>query len=130
VGIQIEAHHHEVATGGQNEIDMRFTTLTSMADNLMIYKYVVKNTAQLHGMTATFCPNRCSRTTPRECMFIKSLWKGETNLFYSEADYAGLSELGRTTLADCDPRLGVMRLCARPRTPIVVWCRVTKLRST
>ena len=56
LGIQIEAHHHEVATGGQNEIDMRFTTLTRMADNLMIYKYVVKNTARRHSMTATFMP--------------------------------------------------------------------------
>ena len=56
LGIQIEAHHHEVATGGQNEIDMRFTTLTRMADNLMIYKYVVKNTARQHSMTATFMP--------------------------------------------------------------------------
>ena len=56
LGIQIEAHHHEVATGGQNEIDMRFTTLTRMADNLMIYKYVVKNTARENGMTATFMP--------------------------------------------------------------------------
>ena len=56
LGIPIEAHHHEVATGGQNEIDMRFTTLTRMADNLMIYKYVVKNTAHQNGMTATFMP--------------------------------------------------------------------------
>jgi glutamine synthetase len=45
LGIQIEAHHHEVATAGQAEIDMRFATLTRMADNLMMYKYVVKNTA-------------------------------------------------------------------------------------
>jgi glutamine synthetase len=56
LGIAIEAHHHEVATGGQNEIDMRFTTLTRMADNLMMYKYVVKNTARQHGMTTTFMP--------------------------------------------------------------------------
>ena len=56
LGIQIEAHHHEVATAGQGEIDMRFTTLTRMADNLMMYKYVVKNVARRHGMTATFMP--------------------------------------------------------------------------
>jgi glutamine synthetase len=56
LGIAIEAHHHEVATGVQNEIDMRFTTLTRMADNLMMYKYVVKNTARKNGMTATFMP--------------------------------------------------------------------------
>jgi hypothetical protein len=56
LGIQIEAHHHEVATAGQAEIDMRFTTLTRMADNLMMYKYVVKNVARKHGMTATFMP--------------------------------------------------------------------------
>src|SRR4051794_8894472 len=54
IGIAIEAHHHEVATGGQGEIDMRFTTLTRMADNVMIYKYVVKNEARRRGMTATF----------------------------------------------------------------------------
>ena len=65
LGIQIEAHHHEVATGGQNEIDMRFTTLTRMADNLMIYKYVVKNTARQHSMTATFMPTRNRRLQMR-----------------------------------------------------------------
>ena len=56
LGIQVEAHHHEVATGGQGEIDMRFTTLTRMADNVMIYKYVVKGVARKRGMTATFMP--------------------------------------------------------------------------
>src|SRR5262249_58190845 len=54
LGIPVEAHHHEVATGGQGEIDMRFTTLTRMADNVMIYKYVVKGVARKRGMTATF----------------------------------------------------------------------------
>src|SRR5712672_277323 len=64
LGIAIEAHHHEVATGGQNEIDMRFTTLTRMADNLMIYKYEVKNTARQNGMTATFGLRRAERAWP------------------------------------------------------------------
>ena len=53
LGISVEAHHHEVATGGQGEIDMRFTTLTRMADSVMIYKYVVKGVARRRGMTGT-----------------------------------------------------------------------------
>jgi glutamine synthetase len=95
LGIKIEAHHHEVATGGQNEIDMRFTTLTRMADNLMIYKYVVKNTAQQHGMTATFMPKPLFEDNASGMHVHQSLWKGETNLFYDKADYAELSKLGR-----------------------------------
>ena len=56
LGIAVEAHHHEVATGGQCEIDMRFCPLVAMADQLMTYKYVVKNVARRHGLTATFMP--------------------------------------------------------------------------
>jgi glutamine synthetase len=56
LGIPVEAHHHEVATGGQGEIDMRFAPLTRMADNVMAYKYVVKGVARKRGMTATFMP--------------------------------------------------------------------------
>src|SRR5207247_6286812 len=95
LGIAIEAHHHEVATGGQNEIDMRFTTLTRMADNLMIYKYVVKNTAHQNGMTATVMPKPLLEDNASGMHVHQSLWKGETNLFYDKADYAELSELGR-----------------------------------
>ncbi len=57
VGIAMECHHHEVATGGQCEIDMRFAPLVKCADNLMWYKYIVKNVARRHGKTATFMPN-------------------------------------------------------------------------
>ena len=95
LGIRVEAHHHEVATGGQAEIDMRFTTLTRMADNLMIYKYVVKNSARKHGMTATFMPKPLFEDNASGMHVHQSLWKGDTNLFHSEAHYAGLSETGR-----------------------------------
>src|ERR1700745_1153086 len=94
-GIPIEAHPHEVATAGQAEIDMRFTTLTRMADNLMIYKYVVKNTARQRGMTATFMPKPLFEDNASGMPVHQSLWKSETNLFYGEADYAQMSELGR-----------------------------------
>jgi glutamine synthetase len=95
LGVKIEAHHHEVATAGQGEIDMRFTTLTRMADNLMLYKYVVKNVARKRGMTATFMPKPLFEDNASGMHVHQSLWKGETNLFHGEAHYAGLSELGR-----------------------------------
>jgi glutamine synthetase len=94
LGIQIEAHHHEVATGGQAEIDMRFTTLTRMADNLMMYKYVVKNVARKHGMTATFMPKPLFEDNASGMHVHQSIWKGKTNLFHG-TEYAELSELGR-----------------------------------
>src|SRR5215467_8227681 len=95
LGIPIEAHHHEVATAGQAEIDMRFTTLTRMADNLMIYKYVVKNVARKHGMTATFMPKPLFEDNASGMHVHQSLWNGNTNLFYSSGDYANLSDLAR-----------------------------------
>ncbi len=95
LGIQVEAHHHEVATGGQAEIDMRYTTLTRMADNLMIYKYVVKNVARKHGMTATFMPKPLFEDNASGMHVHQSLWKGDANLFYGQSDYAELSGLGR-----------------------------------
>ena len=55
-GVDVEVHHHEVATAGQAEIDMRFDTLVKMADNVMVYKYIVKNVARQNGLTATFMP--------------------------------------------------------------------------
>ena len=95
IGILVECHHHEVATGGQAEIAMRFAALTQMADNLMKYKYVVKNVAHTYGMTATFMPKPLFEDNGSGMHVHSSLWKGDTNLFFSESDYAGLSEMGR-----------------------------------
>ncbi len=94
-GIEVEAHHHEVATGGQCEIDMRFCSLTQMADNLIKYKYIVKNVARKNGMTATFMPKPLFGDNGSGMHCHQSLWKGGVNLFYDESGYAGLSELAR-----------------------------------
>ena len=95
IGITIEAHHHEVATGGQAEIDMRYAPLTRMADNLMIYKYVVKNVARARGLTATFMPKPLFDDNGSGMHVHQSIWNGDTPLFYGEGDYAGLSQIGR-----------------------------------
>jgi glutamine synthetase len=81
IGIQVEAHHHEVATGGQGEIDMRFAPLTQMADSVMIYKYVVKNVARQRGMTATFMPKPLFADNGSGMHVHQSLWQGERPLF-------------------------------------------------
>ena len=95
LGIDIEAHHHEVATGGQNEIDMRFKSLTKMADQLMMYKYVVKNVAHAYGKSATFMPKPLFEDNGSGMHVHQSLWKDGTNLFYGESDYALLSPMAR-----------------------------------
>lgn len=95
IGIEIEAHHHEVATAGQGEIDMRYASLTDMADKLMKYKYVVKNVARRHNKTATFMPKPLFADNASGMHVHQSIWKDGTNLFYSEGDYAGLSTMAR-----------------------------------
>jgi glutamine synthetase len=94
-GIRVEVHHHEVATGGQAEIDMRFDKLLRMADKLMMFKYIVKNVANSYGMTATFMPKPLYEDNGNGMHVHQSLWNGDTNLFYSETDYALMSEMGR-----------------------------------
>ena len=94
IGIAVEAHHHEVATGGQGEIDMRFTTLTRMADNVMIYKYVVKSVARQLGMTATFMPKPLFGDNGSGMHVHQSIWQGERPVFAGDG-YAGSSELMR-----------------------------------
>jgi glutamine synthetase len=92
LGVEIEAQHHEVANAGQCEIDMRFKPLVRMADQLMMYKYVVKNVAARHGKTVTFMPKPLYQDngTGMHCHF--SFWKGGKPLFAGDR-YAGLSEM-------------------------------------
>ena len=92
MGIRVEAQHHEVATGGQAEIDMRFAPLTKMADSLMTYKYVVRNVARKHGKTVTFMPKPLFGDNGSGMHTHQSLWKGGAPLFAGHG-YAGLSDL-------------------------------------
>lgn len=95
IGLFVECHHHEVATAGQCEIDMKFETLVKMADQLMMYKYVVKNVARKHGMTATFMPKPLYGDNGSGMHCHQSIWKEGKPLFADEAGYAGLSQMCR-----------------------------------
>ena len=94
-GIDVELHHHEVATAGQSEIDMRFATLTKMADQLLLYKYIIKNVAVKNGLTATFMPKPLFQDNGSGMHVHQSLWKDGTNLFYDKDGYALLSDAAR-----------------------------------
>jgi glutamine synthetase len=95
LGIPCEFHHHEVASGGQCEIDLRFTTLTRMADQVMTYKYVVKNVARAHGKTVTFMPKPIFGDNGSGMHTHQSLWMSGTPLMADKSGYAGLSQLAR-----------------------------------
>ena len=90
-GIEIECHHHEVATGGQCEIDQRYDTLVLSADNMMLYKYIVRQVAYQHGKSATFMPKPLWNDNGSGMHTHQSIWKGGEPTFAGEG-YAGLSE--------------------------------------
>ena len=94
-GIPIEVHHHEVATAGQGEIDMKFDSLANMADKVMWYKYIVKNIAHKHGKVATFMPKPLFGDNGSGMHTHISLWKNSTNVFYDPEGYALISETAR-----------------------------------
>ncbi len=95
-GIKTDAHHHEVATAGQIEIDMTYDSLTKMADNLVSYKFVAKNIAYKRNMIATFMPKPIFGDNASGMHVHQSLWKKGKNTFYDEDDdYAELSQIGR-----------------------------------
>ena len=93
IGLTVEAHHHEVATGGQQEIDLEFAPLVSMADDLMKYKYVVKNVAKIHGLSATFMPKPLFGDNGSGMHVHQSVWKDGDTLMYKKGNYADLSDL-------------------------------------
>ncbi len=90
-GIDVEAQHHEVASGGQCEIDLRFTPLVSAADQLLIFKYIVKNTAKLYNKSVTYMPKPIQSDNGSGMHVHTSLWKKGKPLF-AGSGYAGLSE--------------------------------------
>ena len=92
-GIEVEMQHHEVGTGGQSEIDFKFGPLLQTADNLLKFKYIVKNTAFQNGYTATFMPKPLFQDNGSGMHVHQSLWKDGKPLFYDEKGYAGLSEM-------------------------------------
>ncbi len=93
VGLRVEKQHHEVATAGQGEIDLRFLSLVKMGDALMWYKYIIKNVARRHGRTVTFMPKPIFLDNGSGMHTHQSIWKGERPLFAGDG-YGGMSELG------------------------------------
>ena len=112
-GIRVEMHHHEVATGGQSEISIRFDTLRNMGDKALLYKYIAKNVAKRHGKSVTFMPKPIFGDNGSGMHVHQSLRKDDTNLFYGDG-YGSTSEMcrhyiggllkhGRALMAFCAP---------------------------
>ncbi|WP_367131965.1 type I glutamate--ammonia ligase [Saccharothrix sp. HUAS TT1] len=94
-GFTVERAHHEVGTGGQSEINYRFNTLLHAADDLMLFKYIIKNTAWQAGKTVTFMPKPLFGDNGSGMHTHQSLWKDGQPLFHDESGYAGLSDAAR-----------------------------------
>ncbi len=92
-GIDVEVHHGEVASAGQQEIDLKYTTMVSAADQMQWYKYILKNVAVAHGKTLTFMPKPMYGDNGSGMHCHQSLWKDGRNLMYDANGYAGLSQL-------------------------------------
>ena len=90
-GLEVECQHHEVGTAGQSEIDLKFNSLVTMADHMMLFKYIVKNVAAKHNKTVTFMPKPLFGDNGSGMHTHISIWKGEEPLF-AGSGYAGLSE--------------------------------------
>ena len=94
-GFTLERGHHEVGTGGQAEINYKFNTLLHAADDVLLFKYIIKNTAYQAGKTVTFMPKPLFGDNGSGMHAHQSLWKDGKPLFHDESGYAGLSDLAR-----------------------------------
>jgi glutamine synthetase len=95
VGLQVERGHHEVGTAGQAEINYKFDTLLKAADDVMKFKYIIKNTAWEQNKSVTFMPKPIFGDNGSGMHVHQSLWKGGDPLFYDETGYGGLSDMAR-----------------------------------
>lgn len=111
IGVRVEVHHHEVAAAGQVEIDLKYDTLVSMADKLMIYKYVARNLAKSYGLVAVFLPKPIYGDNGSGMHTHQSIFKAGKNIFFDKKGYGGLSKSGHAyvagLLAHVDGLLGV-----------------------
>ena len=114
-GMSVETHHHEVGTAGQSEIDLRFGPIVEMGDNMMKYKYIIKNVAYRAGKTVTFMPKPVFMDNGSGMHTHFSLWKDEQPLFYGDK-YANLSDTALHAAAGILKHAGALLAFAAPTT--------------
>ncbi|MCH7933310.1 MAG: type I glutamate--ammonia ligase [Gemmatimonadetes bacterium] len=115
IGIVVEAHHHEVGTAGQSEIDMEFAPLLKMSDQFAWYKYIIRNVAKNHGKTVTFMPKPLFNDNGSGMHTHLSLWKDGIPLFAGDS-YAGMSEMAMHAIAGVLKHAGAVLAFAAPTT--------------
>lgn len=115
-GVSVEVHHHEVGTAGQCEIDMRYDTLIKSADNVQLYKYIVKNVAKAHGKTVTFMPKPIYADNGSGMHTHQSLWKDGEPLFFDAEGYAGLSQMAKWYIGGILKHINALLAIVAPTT--------------